>query len=122
MVPAQAHAHTQAQASGNPESLCWVDYDHLNWLVIEWLIAEALPISTVEKYIMNCYRFLNPSVNIWQGEKYMAALVGVFRSMQEDVREVLWHVSSKVSITLELWNTCEKMLYVSSTGHWIDKN
>ncbi|KAI4302578.1 hypothetical protein MLD38_038304 [Melastoma candidum] len=122
-VPAQVHAHTQAQAIANAQSSCRVDYDHLNWLVIKWLISAALPISTVEeKSLMNSYRFLNPSVNMWQGEKYTAVVLEVFRSMQDDVRDVLRHVSSKVSITLELWNSYEKMLFMSITGHWIDEN
>lgn len=122
-VPVQAQVHTQAQALENAQALSRVDYDHLNWLVIRWLILAALPISTMEEnWLANSYRFLNPTVNMWQGEKYKAVLLEVFRSMQEDVKTVLRRLSSRVSVTLDLWNSYEKILYMSVTGHWIDEN
>ncbi|XP_048136291.1 uncharacterized protein LOC125315429 isoform X2 [Rhodamnia argentea] len=67
-----------------------VDYDHLNWLIIKWLILTSLPPSTLEeKWLINSYKFLNPSIHLWPGDKYKVVLCEVFRSMQEDVKGTL---------------------------------
>lgn len=100
-----------------------VDYDHLNWLLIKWLIVASLPPSTLEeKWLANSYKFLNPSIQLWPGEKYKAVFREVFRSMQEDVRASLEQVSSKVSITLDFWTSYEQIYYMSVTCQWIDEN
>lgn len=100
-----------------------VDYDHLNWLLIKWLVLASLPPSTLEeKWLANSFKFLNPSVRLWPGDKYKAVLQEVFRSMREDVRASLEHVSSKFSLTLDLWTSFEDNFYLSVTCHWIDEN
>ncbi|XP_059643939.1 putative AC transposase isoform X3 [Cornus florida] len=100
-----------------------VDLDHLNWLIIKWVILAALPPSTLEgKWLGNSFKFLNPSVQLWPGEKYRAVLLEVFRSMREDVRTILDQVSSKVSITLNFWTSYEQIIYMSITCQWIDEN
>lgn len=100
-----------------------VDYDHLNWLLVKWLILASLPPSTLEeKWLANSFKFLNPSVRLWTGDKYKAVFQEVFRSMREDVRASLEHVSSKLSLTLDLWTSYEDNFYLSVTCHWIDEN
>lgn len=100
-----------------------VDYDHLNWLLIKWLVLASLPPSTLEeKWLANSFKFLNPSVRLWPSDKYKAVLQEVFRSMREDVRASLEHVSSKFSLTLDLWTSFEDNFYLSVTCHWIDEN
>ncbi|XP_040997178.1 zinc finger BED domain-containing protein DAYSLEEPER-like [Juglans microcarpa x Juglans regia] len=100
-----------------------VDYDHLNWLLIKWLIVASLPPSTLEeKWLANSYKFLNASIQLWPGEKYKAVFREVFRSMQEDVRASLEHISSKFSITLDFWTSYEQIYYMSVTCQWIDEN
>ncbi|XVF50664.1 hypothetical protein PTKIN_Ptkin04bG0120100 [Pterospermum kingtungense] len=100
-----------------------VDYDHLNWLLIKWLILATLPPSTLEeKWLVNSFKFLNPSIQLWPGEKYKAVFREVFRSMREDVRVSLEQVSSKVSITLDFWTSYEQIFYMSVTCQWIDEN
>ncbi|XP_022725043.1 zinc finger BED domain-containing protein DAYSLEEPER-like isoform X2 [Durio zibethinus] len=100
-----------------------VDYDHLNWLLIKWLILATLPPSTLEeKWLVNSFKFLNPSIQLWPGEKYKAVFREVFRSMREDVRVSLEQVSSKVSVTLDFWTSYEQIFYMSITCQWIDEN
>lgn len=100
-----------------------VDFDHLNWLLIKWLILASLPPSTLEeKWLANSFKFLNPSIQLWPGEKYKAVFREVFRSMREDVRASLEQVSSKVSITVDFWTSYEQIFYMSVTCHWIDEN
>lgn len=100
-----------------------VDFDHLNWLLIKWLILASLPPSTLEeKWLANSFKFLNPSIQLWSGEKYKAVFREVFRSMREDVRATLEQVSSKVSITVDFWTSYEQISYMSVTCHWIDEN
>lgn len=99
-----------------------MDYDHLNWLIIKWLILTSLPPSTLEeKWLINSYKFLNPSIHLWPGDKYKVILHEVFRSMQEDVKGALEQVCSKISITLDFWTSYQKILYMSVTGQWIDE-
>ncbi|XP_015883071.1 zinc finger BED domain-containing protein DAYSLEEPER isoform X1 [Ziziphus jujuba] len=100
-----------------------VDYDHLNWLLIKWLILASLPPSTLEeKWLANSYKFLNPSIQLWPSDQYRAVFLEVFRSMQEDIRASLVQVSSKVSVTLDFWTSYEQIFYMSVTCHWIDEN
>lgn len=100
-----------------------VDYDHLNWLLIRWLILASLPPSTLEeKWLINSYKFLNPSIQIWPSDKYRTVLDEVFRSMREDVRALLEQVSFKFSITLDFWTSFEQIFYMSVTCQWIDEN
>lgn len=100
-----------------------LDYDHLNWLLIKWLILASLPPSTLEeKWLANSFKFLNPSIQLWPGEKYKAVFREVFRSMQEDVKASLEQVSSKVSITLNFWTSYDNIFYMSVTSQWIDEN
>ncbi|KAJ7956570.1 Zinc finger BED domain-containing protein DAYSLEEPER [Quillaja saponaria] len=99
-----------------------VDFDHLNWLLLKWLVSASLPPSTAEeKWLANSFKFLNPSVQLWSGEKYRSVLNEVFRSMQKDVRASLEQVSSKLSITLDFWTSFEQIFYMSITCQWIDE-
>lgn len=100
-----------------------VDFDHLNWLLIKWLVLASLPPTTLEeKWLANSFKFLNPSIQLWSGEKYQAVFSEVFRSMREDVKAFLEQVSSKVSITLDFWTSYEQIFYMSVTCQWIDEN
>lgn len=97
-----------------------LDYDHLNWLLINWLILACLPPSTLEeKWLTNSYKFLNPSIQLWPVDRYKAVFHDIFRSMREDIRATLVQVSSKFSITLDFWSSYEQIFYMSVTCHWI---
>lgn len=110
----------KSQPQGKPQQ---IDYDHLNWLIIKWLILSSLPPSTLEeKWLANSYKFLNPSIQLWPTEKYKAVFREVYRSMQEDVRASLEHVSSKISVTLDFWNSYDQISFMSVTCQWIDES
>ncbi|KAJ6978355.1 LOW QUALITY PROTEIN: hypothetical protein NC653_030053 [Populus alba x Populus x berolinensis] len=109
----------KAQQQGKQQ----MDYDHLNWLLVKWLILASLPPSTLEeKWLANSFKFLNPSIQLWPGERYKVKIREVFRSMQEDVMATLGKVSSKVSINLDFWSSYEQIFYMSVTCQWIDEN
>lgn len=109
----------KAQQQGKQQ----MDYDHLNWLLVKWLILASLPPSTLEeKWLANSFKFLNPSIQLWPGERYKVKIREVFRSMQEDVMATLEKVSSKVSIILDFWSSYEQIFYMSVTCQWIDEN
>lgn len=100
-----------------------VDLDHLNWLLVKWLIVASFPPSTIEeKWLENSFKFLNPSLQLWSSDKFRVVLHEIFWSMQEDVRETLDQVTSKFSITLDFWTSYEKIFYMSVTCQWIDDN
>lgn len=99
-----------------------VELDHLNWLLIKWLILASLPPSTIEeKWLSNSYKFLNPPVQIWPTEKFQLVLDEVFKTMQEDLRCMLAHVTSKLSITLDFWTSYQQIFYMSISCQWIDE-
>ncbi|XP_050377345.1 zinc finger BED domain-containing protein DAYSLEEPER [Argentina anserina] len=109
---------TQSQAKASQ-----VDHDHLNWLLVKWLALASFPPSVLEeKWLANSFKFLNPSIQLWPSEDYKNMFREVFRSMQEVVRASVENVSSKVSITLDFWNSYERIFYMSVTCHWIDEN
>ncbi|KAL0283373.1 UNVERIFIED_CONTAM: hypothetical protein Sangu_2894100, partial [Sesamum angustifolium] len=100
-----------------------IELDHLNWVLIKWLLVASLPTSTLtEKWLINAFKFLNPSVELWSGKKFQTVLREVFRSMQESVRLIVEQVCSKVSVTLDFWTSYEQILYMSVTCQWIDEN
>ncbi|KAK6795806.1 hypothetical protein RDI58_009261 [Solanum bulbocastanum] len=100
-----------------------LELDHLNWLLVKWLILSSLPPSTLdEHWLLNSFKFLNPTVKLWPEDKFQSVLCEVFRSIQEDVRVIVDQISSKVSITLDFWTSYEQLLYMSVTCQWIDEN
>ncbi|KAL0431098.1 UNVERIFIED_CONTAM: hypothetical protein Sradi_0735800 [Sesamum radiatum] len=100
-----------------------IELDHLNWVLIKWLLVASLPTSTLtEKWLINAFKFLNPSAELWSGKKFQTVLREVFRSMQESVRLIVEQVCSKVSFTLDFWTSYEQILYMSITCQWIDEN
>ncbi|XP_015068070.1 uncharacterized protein LOC107012677 [Solanum pennellii] len=100
-----------------------LELDHLNWLLVKWLILASLPPSTLdEHWLLNSFKFLNPTVKLWPEDKFQSVLCEVFRSIQEDVRVIVDQISSKVSITLDFWTSYEQLLYMSVTCQWIDEN
>ncbi|KAJ4962079.1 hypothetical protein NE237_021989 [Protea cynaroides] len=118
-VTKKPQSQPQPQAKPPPS----VDFDHLNWLLLKWLILGSLPPSILEEeWLVNSFKFLNPSVKFWPSENFRAVILEVSRSMREDVKASLEHVNSKVSITLDFWNSYEQVSYMSVTGHWIDEN
>ncbi|KAI3463860.1 hypothetical protein Pfo_020523 [Paulownia fortunei] len=114
---------TVAKKPQSQVKLPTMELDHLNWLLIKWLLVASLPTSTLaEKWLTNAFKFLNPSAELWSGEKFQTVLREVFRSMQEAVRLIVEQVSSKVSVTLDFWTSYEQILYMSVTCQWIDEN
>ncbi|XP_020251663.1 uncharacterized protein LOC109829028 [Asparagus officinalis] len=100
-----------------------LDFDNLNWLLLKWFIGASLPSPVFEdEMLQNSFKFLNPSAKLWPKEKVHAVTIEIFRSMQEDVKELLEHVNSKVSITLDFWTSCEQLFYMCIKCHWIDEN
>ncbi|XP_072982384.1 putative AC transposase [Typha latifolia] len=100
-----------------------IDHDHLNWLLLKWLIGASIPPAALEDEMLSySFKFLNSSVMVWSKEKVQAVTLEVFRSMREDVRASLEHVNSKVSITLDFWTSYEQVFYMSVKCHWIDES
>ncbi|KAI3882862.1 hypothetical protein MKW92_034968 [Papaver armeniacum] len=100
-----------------------VDFDHLNWLLLRWLIGNSIPPSILEDtWLSNSFKFVNSIVKLWSVERFQTVIVEIFRSMREDVKASLEHVNSKISITLDFWTSYEQIFYMSVTGHWIDEN
>ncbi|XP_057519955.1 putative AC transposase isoform X2 [Amaranthus tricolor] len=98
-----------------------LDLEHLNWLLTKWLSSSSLTPSILEDtWLLNAFKFSNPSVQIWSKVKVEGVLCEVFRSMQEDVLITLQQVSSKVAVALEFWTSYEQIYYMSVTCHWID--
>ncbi|KAL7152977.1 hypothetical protein ABFS83_04G135000 [Erythranthe nasuta] len=121
-----SHAPQPVTVAKKPQTLVKVptmELDHLNWLLIKWLLVASLPTSTLaEKWLTNAFKFLNPSTELWSGEKFQTVLREVFKSMQESVRLIVEQVSSKVSVTLDFWTSYEQILYMSVTCQWIDES
>ncbi|XP_031498425.1 putative AC transposase [Nymphaea colorata] len=100
-----------------------LDLDHLNWLLLKWLIGGSLSPSAFEDAgLIDAFKFLSSSVKFWSKAKAQSVIVDAFKSMREDVRMFLRQVSSKISITLDFWASYEKVPYMSVTGSWIDEN
>ncbi|KAJ0985806.1 hypothetical protein J5N97_004162 [Dioscorea zingiberensis] len=99
-----------------------VDFDHLNWLLLKWLIEAGLPPSSLDDMLNRSFKFLNPSVKFWPKEKVQVVTLEVFRSMREDIKASLEQVNSKVSITLNFWTSSEQVYYMCVKCHWIDEN
>ncbi|MCL7048250.1 hypothetical protein MKW94_014839 [Papaver nudicaule] len=100
-----------------------VDFDHLNWLLLRWLIGNSIPPSILEDtWLSNSFKFVNSMVKLWSVERFQAVIVEAFKSMREDVKASFEHVNSKISVTLDFWTSYEQIFYMSVTGHWIDEN
>lgn len=100
-----------------------LDFDRLNWLLFKWHIEASIPHSVFEDVVfLNSLKFLNSSVTIWSSDKFQAVTLEVFRTMREDVKALLEHISSKVSITLNFWTSHEDLYFMFIYCHWIDES
>jgi len=100
-----------------------VDIDHVNWLLLRWLIGSSLPPSTLEdNMLIDSCKYLSSSVRLWPKEKVQEITLEVFRSMKEDVKASLQRISSRLSVTLDFWTSYEDIVYMSVKCHWIDEN
>ncbi|KAI3978097.1 hypothetical protein MKX01_032474, partial [Papaver californicum] len=80
-----------------------VDFDHLNWLLIRWLIGNSIPPSILEDtWLSNSFKFANTVVKLWSVERFQTVIVEIFRSMREDVKASFEHVNSKISVLLDV--------------------
>ncbi|KAL6626589.1 hypothetical protein ACP70R_030315 [Stipagrostis hirtigluma subsp. patula] len=124
---AQAHSQVQDQVQtkvhAQPKAKSTADIDHVNWLLLRWLISSALPPSTLEdNMLIDSCKYLNSSVRLWSKEKAQEIILEVFRSMKEDVKASLQCVTSRFSVTLDFWTSFEEIVYMSVKCHWIDEN
>ncbi|KAK8938650.1 hypothetical protein KSP39_PZI010880 [Platanthera zijinensis] len=100
-----------------------LDFDHLNWLLLKWHIKSPFPSAAFDDDgFLNSLKFLNSSVTLWSSEKIQSVTLEIFRSMQEDVKTSLQHLSSMVSITLNFWTNHEELHFMSVYCHWVDEN
>ncbi|KAG8053649.1 hypothetical protein GUJ93_ZPchr0001g32700 [Zizania palustris] len=129
----RAQAQSQSQVQPQPLALVKphpqpkvkpvIDIDHVNWLLLRWLISSSLPPSTLEdSMLIDSCKYLNPPVQLWPKEKAHEITLQVFRSMKEDVKAFLQLVSSRLSITLDFWTSYEQIIYLSVKCHWIDES
>lgn len=118
----QSHPHSISKPHSPVRAKPHIDLDYVNWFLLKFLINASLPFSMLEdESFINSYKFLNPAAKIWPREQAEAVTLQLFQTMQEDVRASLQNVSSKISLTLDFWTSCEEILYMSVTSHWIDE-
>ena len=100
-----------------------IDFDHLNLLLIRWLINTSLPLTILEdKMLLTSLQLLNPAVKIWSKENAQLAIFNAFGRMRDDVMVSLQNLSSKISISLEFWTSSEQIVFMGVKGFWIDGN
>ncbi|KAL6847753.1 hypothetical protein ACP4OV_021881 [Aristida adscensionis] len=124
---AQARSQVQDQVQdivhSQPKAKPTTDVDHVNWLLLRWLISSALPPSTLEdNMLIDSCKYLSSSVRLWSKEKAQEIILEVFRSMKDDVKASLQRVTSRLSVTLDFWTSYEEIVYMSVKCHWIDEN
>ena len=119
----QIQDQPQAKVHSQPKMKPAVDIDHVNWLLLRWLIGSSLPPSTLEdNMLIDSCKYLSSSVRLWPKEKVQEITLEVFRSMKEDVKASLQRISSRLSVTLDFWTSYEDIVYMSVKCHWIDEN
>ncbi|RZC74786.1 hypothetical protein C5167_050268 [Papaver somniferum] len=65
-----------------------VDFDHVNWLLLRWLICNSIPPSIFEDtWLSNSFKFAN-SVQLWSVERFQTVIVEIFRSMRDDMYSI----------------------------------
>ncbi|KAJ4765394.1 BED zinc finger and hAT dimerization domain-containing protein [Rhynchospora pubera] len=117
----QSHTHSISKPQSPIQAKPQIDLDLVNWFLLKFLINACLPFSTLEdECFINSYKFLDPTAKIWPRKQAETVMLQVFQTMQEDIRALLQNVSSKISLTLDFWTSCEELLYMSVTSHWID--
>ncbi|WVZ71967.1 hypothetical protein U9M48_020494 [Paspalum notatum var. saurae] len=119
----QVQVQTQTKVHSQPKMKSSVDVEHVNWLLLRWLIGASLPPSTLEdNMLIDSCKYLSSSVRLWPKAKVQEIILEVFRSMKEDVKASLQCISSRLSVTLDFWTSYEKIVYMSVKCHWIDEN
>lgn len=86
-------------------------------LVIDYILAEARPLQTVEKesFIRFAYG-LNPRVKIMGVKKLRCAIQDAFRAYQTDLRKEFQKVSF-VCLTTDAWSS-RRRSFIANDGSW----
>ncbi|CAG8441427.1 4277_t:CDS:1 [Acaulospora morrowiae] len=94
-----------------------------NMLITEWIVSDTLPFSVItSKLLSTVFQYLNGTISLPSRETIKSNVHNAFDRMQKDVQILLEQISSKISITLDIWTSQANISFLCVTAHWIDDN
>lgn len=123
VVSSAAHTVTVAKKSQIQVRSPVVEIDHVNWLVIKWLILSPLHTSTLgDKGLTDAFKFLNPSADLWPVDKseFVERIfcngnlkLGVSNVTNRSILCILWMLDFKTDIYLTFFELNEQILSIN---------
>ncbi|CAN6442325.1 unnamed protein product [Victoria cruziana] len=85
------------------------------------IILHGYPFSMVEHIGFRVFvNNLQPAFNMVSLDTVKADCLAIYEKENEKLKEILANVSGKVSLTTEMWTSCENVAYLCLVGHFID--
>ncbi|CAG8655761.1 42890_t:CDS:2 [Gigaspora margarita] len=86
-----------------------------------------IPEITISKQILkfaqkNKFNALIADIDLPSHETMKSTIQDSFIVMQNDIQTLFQKVSSKISITLDMWTSCTNMPFLCVMAHWIDND
>ncbi|CAG8841748.1 5578_t:CDS:2, partial [Gigaspora margarita] len=92
-------------------------------LVAEWIVSDTLPFSVVSSQsFATMIRYLNANIDLPSRDVIKSIIQKAFTVMQRDIQLLFEQISSKISITLDIWTSRANVPFICITAHWIDNN
>ncbi|CAG8816047.1 38293_t:CDS:2, partial [Gigaspora margarita] len=114
-MPIQQFLTFTPEAMISKQSLMMAQKTIFNMLVAEWIVADTLPFSIVSSQsFATIFQYLNSSIELPSHD--------VIKSMQKDIKSLFEQISSKISITLDIWTSRANVPFICIIAHWIDSD
>ncbi|XP_050908840.1 zinc finger BED domain-containing protein RICESLEEPER 4-like [Lathyrus oleraceus] len=87
------------------------------------IIAHDLPYKFVEfQKIRDWMKYLNPDFSPISRNTAKADVDEIFKTEKEALKKELANISSRISLTSDMWTTCTSEGYICLTAHYVDSN
>jgi len=99
---------------------------NLREALVEWIVKDSLSFTTVESEsfhkLFEVIRNLSGDITIPSAQTIKRDLLARYLASKASLKGILGNISSKISLTTDLWtsNSCKAFLEV--TAYWLDNN
>ena len=88
-----------------------------------WIISDQQPFNVVENANFQDLVFaLNPRYKLPTRQAVSKQIEEIFKEQKNIIRNTLFLLKQKMSLTTDAWTACTNQAYLSVTLHWIDKD
>jgi len=97
--------------------------DEINKKVVDFITCCQLPFSVVDnKYFKEMLSVLDPRYRIFCRQTLSSEIISQFQDTRKKMINLFEDISSKISVTCDIWTSISNQSYLGVTAHYIDDN